>query len=95
MTTSDIADQVCRAPGMRFSRHDGIYQSDVAEPQPYPGVEADRLPLVGPDARVEERAGRNTLWLIVSMSSGRLSLDRVGRHQWNTRRIRLDKQGRN
>ena len=70
-------------PGARnaFSRHDGIYQSDVAEPQPHPGVEADRLPLVGPDARVEERAGRNTLWLIVPMSSGRLSLDRVGRHQ--------------
>ena len=29
------------------------------------------------------------------MSSGRLFLERVGRHQWNTRRARLDKQARN
>jgi len=48
--------------------------------QPNPGAEADCLPPVGPEARVKERAGRNTLSLIVQMSSGRLSLDRVGRH---------------
>ena len=48
---------------------------------PNPGAEADCLPLVGPESQVEERAGRNTLLLIVRMSSGRLSLDRVGRHQ--------------
>ena len=29
------------------------------------------------------------------MSSGRLFLDRVGRHQWDTRRERLDKEARN
>ena len=45
-----------------------------------PGVEADCLPLVGPEAQVKERAGRNALILIVPMNSGRLSLDRVGRH---------------
>jgi hypothetical protein len=69
------------APRLRFLRHSGIYRSDVAELQPNPGAEADRLPLVGPEAQVEERAGRNTLSLIVAMSSDRLSLDRVGRHQ--------------
>jgi hypothetical protein len=69
------------APSLRFSRHGGIYQSDVAQRQPNPGAEAGHLPLVGPEAQVEERAGRNTLSLIVPMSSGRLFLDRVGRHQ--------------
>ena len=49
--------------------------------RPNPGAEADCLPLVGPESQVEERAGRYTLLLIVPMSSGRLSLDRVGRHQ--------------
>jgi len=69
------------APRLRFLRHSGIYRSDAAELQPNPGAEADRLPLVGPEAQVEERAGRNTPSLIVPMSSDRLSLDRVGRHQ--------------
>ena len=49
--------------------------------RPDPGAEADCLPPVGPEAQVEERAGSNTLLLIVRMSSGRLSLDPVGRHQ--------------
>ena len=78
---SSIGAKLFRAPGMRFSRHGGIYQSDVAELQPNPGAEAFRLPPVGPESQVQERAGRNTLSLIVPMSSGRLSLDRVGRHQ--------------
>jgi hypothetical protein len=69
------------APSLRFPRRGGIYQSDVAQRQPNPGAEADCLPLVGPGSQVEERAGRNTLSLIVQMSSGRLFLDRVGRHQ--------------
>ena len=69
------------APSMRFPRHGGIYQSDAAHRQPNPGAEAGRLPLVGPEAQVKERAGRNTFSLIVPMSSGRLFLDRVGRHQ--------------
>ena len=78
---SYIGAKLFRASGMRFSRHGGIYQSDVAELQPNPGAEAFRLPPVGPESQVQERAGRNTLSLIVPMSSGRLSLDRVGRHQ--------------
>ena len=79
-TASHIAKQL--EPGARtaFSRHGGIYRPMWLE-QPNPGAEADCLPLVGPEAQVEERAGRNTLLLIVRMSSGRLSLDRVGRHQ--------------
>ena len=48
--------------------------------KPNPGAEADCLPLVGPEAQVEEHAGRNLLSIIVPMSSGQLSLDRVGRH---------------
>lgn len=68
-------------PSLRFPRHGGIYQSAVAQRQPNPGAEADRLPPVGPEAQVKERAGRNTLSLIVPMSSDRLFLDRVGRHQ--------------
>ena len=69
------------APGMRFPRHDGIYRPMWLNHQPNPGAEADCLPPVGPESQVEERAGRNALLLIVAMSSGRLSLDRVGRHQ--------------
>jgi hypothetical protein len=34
-----------------------------------------------PRARAKERAGRNTLFSSSTMSSGRLFLDRVGRHQ--------------
>ena len=78
---SPIAEQICRAPGNAFSRHDGIYRPMWLNCKPNPGAEANRLPLVGPEAQVEERTGRNTLSLIVPMSSGRLSLDRVGRHQ--------------
>jgi hypothetical protein len=78
-TAGHIAEQF--EPGARtaFSRHDGIYRP-MSLKQPNPGAEADCLPLAGPEAQVEERAGRNTLLLIVRMSSGRLSLDRVGRH---------------
>ena len=80
-TASHIAEQF--EPGARtaFSRHGGIYRPMWLSCQPNPGAEADCLPSVGPEAQVEERAGRNTLLLIVRMSSGRLSLERVGRHQ--------------
>ena len=65
---------------MRFSRHHGIYQSDVRSwLRPSPS-ESRSLPPMTP-AQTRERAGRNTLSLIVQMSSGRLFLDRVGRHQ--------------
>ena len=79
-TFSHIAEHF--EPGARtaFSRHGGIYRPIWLNGQPNPGAEADRLPPVGPEAQVEERAGRNMLLLIVRMSSGRLSLDRVGRH---------------
>ena len=74
---SHIAEEL--EPGARtaFSRHDGIYRPMWLNARPNPGAEADCLPPVGPEAQVEERAGRNTLLLIVRMSSGRLSLDRV------------------
>src|SRR5215475_13775610 len=41
----------------------------------------NRLPPVGPRAQVKERVGRTTLFSSSAMSSGRLFLDRVGRHQ--------------
>src|SRR5215471_4578035 len=41
----------------------------------------NRLPPVGPRAQVKERVGRTTLLSSSAMSSGRLFLDRVGRHQ--------------
>ena len=64
---------------MRFPRHRGIYQSDVGSlkfqnPSRTP-------PPADAQARARERAGRITLSPIVLMSSGRLFLDRVGRHQ--------------
>jgi hypothetical protein len=64
---------------MRFPRHDGIYQSDVGFSKP---KNPSRTPPPADiRARARERAGRITLSPIVLMSSGRLFLDRVGRHQ--------------
>ena len=72
--------EIPRAPGMRFLRHGRIYQSDVGLllPQLGPGSPppAGRPRTQAGRARREDRA-----LLIVSMSSGRLFLDRVGRHQ--------------
>ncbi len=67
------------AIGVRFRRHNGIYQSDVgflrtANP-------SWTLPPANVQTRAQERAGRIALSPIVLMSSGRLFLDRVGRHQ--------------
>jgi hypothetical protein len=66
-------------PQNAFSRHGGIYPSDAGINFPKPGLEL-RLPPVAlhpsPRTRREER-----ILLIVQMSSGRLFLDRVGRHQ--------------
>ena len=67
------------AIGMRFRRHDGIYQSDVGffkDPNP-----SRTLPPASVRTRARERAGRIALSLIVLMSSGRLFLDRVARQQ--------------
>ena len=70
---------------MRFRRHDGIYRSDVVQHQtpkkPNPGNGTNCLPPVGPATQVKERVGRTTLFSSSAMSSGRLFLDRVGRHQ--------------
>jgi hypothetical protein len=67
------------AIGMRFRRHNGIYQSDVGFLRTAnPG---QTLPPVNVQTRARERAGRIALSPIVLMSSGRLFLDRVGRHQ--------------
>ena len=82
------------AIGMRFRRHDGIYRSDVAQ-TPNPGYGIQPPPAGRPRAQVKERVGRTTLFSSSAMSSGRLFLDRVGRHQWHTRRGRLDKEERN
>jgi hypothetical protein len=67
---------------MRFLRHDGIYRSDVAQTtktKPWGG--AVPPPAGRPRAQVKERVGRTTLFSSSAMSSGRLFLDRVGRHQ--------------
>ena len=70
---------ILRALRMRFSRHRGIYQSDVG--LFHDQTRAGELPPAGrscpgPRTRREDHA-----LLIVLMSSGRLFLDRVGRHQ--------------
>jgi hypothetical protein len=76
---SHIGEASSRELGMRFQ---GMTESfSPMRLEQNPGAEADCLPLVGPEARVKERAGRNPFLLIVLMSSGRLFLDRVDRHQ--------------
>jgi hypothetical protein len=64
---------------MRFLRHDGIYRSDVTLPlvnpvQIPPPVGRPRYQAIGRD-------GRSTPCPSSAMSSGRLFLDRGGRHQ--------------
>ena len=64
---------------MRFRRHDGIYQSDVGslKTKPEPNIASRQCSDSSPRTRREDQRSRP----IVSMSSGRLFLDRVGRHQ--------------
>ena len=72
------------AIGMRFRRHGGIYRSDVVQgktQKPNPGNETGPPPASQPRTQVKERAGRITPFSSSAMSSGRLFLDRVGRHQ--------------
>jgi len=69
------------APRYAFLRHDGIYRSDVAKTKPNPGAGAVPPPDGRPRTRVEGRAGRITPRSSSAMSSGRLFLDQVGRHQ--------------
>jgi len=69
-------------PRYAFSRHDGIYRSDVVQNQkPNPGAGAVPPPVGRPRARVEGRAGRITPCSSSAMSSGRLFLDQVARQQ--------------
>ena len=67
----------------RFLRHDGIYRSDAVQNQiqtkPWGGTVPP--PVGRPRAQVKERVGRTTSFSSSAMSSGRLFLDRVGRHQ--------------
>jgi len=65
------------ASGVAFSRHDGIYRSDVLIASCKPGP-AYRVP-VGSGPGHEARR-KETRLLIVATSSDRLFLDRVGRH---------------
>jgi len=72
------------AIGKRFRRHDGIYRSDVLQgnsQKPNPGDGTGPPPARQPRPQVKERAGRITPFSSSAMSSGRLFLDRVGRHQ--------------
>src|SRR6185295_18458797 len=64
---------------MRFLRHYGIYQSDVVHSNPSPKLKPPP-PVSDSRLRPENMSG-GTRSLIVPMSSGRLFLDRVGRHQ--------------
>jgi hypothetical protein len=80
------------ASEVAFARHDGICHSDVFATSCKPGP-AYRFP-VGPGPGHKTRR-KETRLLIVATSSGRLFLDRVDRHQWNTRLARLDKEVRN
>ena len=64
---------------MRFLRHDGIYRSDVSlllvNPTQMPPPDGR------PRCRAIARDGRSTPCPSSAMSSGRLFLDRGGRHQ--------------
>jgi hypothetical protein len=63
---------------MRFLRHGGIYRSDVSSllftPGACPAFRSGRCQGIG-------QAGKNMPFPSSAMSSGRLFLDRVGRHQ--------------
>jgi hypothetical protein len=66
------------APEVAFSRHGGIYRSDVSNTFCKPGP-AYRFPVgSGPDSKARRKETRLP---IVATSSDRLFLDRVGRHQ--------------
>ncbi len=67
------------AIGMRFRRHDGIYQSNAGFLQTLNSSQIP--PPASVQTRARERAGRIALSPIVLMSSGRLFLNQVGRHQ--------------
>ncbi len=63
-----------------FSRHGGIYRSDVVQQNQILGRGRAASRWSAPP-QAKERVGRTTLFSSSAMSSGRLFLDRVGRHQ--------------
>ena len=67
-------------PRLRFLRHRGIYQSDVGLLSNPSSSWNCCLPLAAPNPSPRTRREDHAL-LIVQISSGRLFLDRVGRHQ--------------
>lgn len=72
-------DDDTQVPDVRFSRHHGIYRpigSRMAKPRLEATASRQQL-----QAQAREHAGRIALSPIVQMSSDRLFLDRVGRHQ--------------
>ena len=74
-----LACSIPGAPGMRFLRQDGIFQSDMGLVLPKPELEC-RLPPAAPNSDPRTRREDHAL-PIVPMSSGRLFLDRVARQQ--------------
>src|SRR5262245_51897019 len=69
---------ILRALSNAFFRHRGIYRSDMRSQNLRAGY---RLPLVGPEPQSPGRDGRSAPYPSSTMSSDRLFLDRVGRHQ--------------
>jgi hypothetical protein len=82
--TRTVARRQCALAGepqarhLAFCRHRGIYRSDVGQNHSDPRV-GRRLPLVGPQASVEDATEGARLGSSSAMSSGRLFLDRVAR----------------
>ena len=66
---------------MRFLRHDRNLSVRCGPIQNQPWGGTVPPPVGRPRAQVQERVGRTTLFSSSAMSSGRLFLDRVGRHQ--------------
>jgi len=75
------AHLIPRCLSMRFLRHDGIYRSDVVATKTKPWAKTEPPPVGRSRAQVKERFGRTALFSSSAMSSDRLFLDQVGRHQ--------------
>ena len=83
-TRFPLIQRTRRSSRRAFSRHGGIFHTDVIKfkvknkTHPEPGSTASRW---SAPTQVEERDGRTAPFSSFAMSSGRLFLDRVGRHQ--------------
>ena len=75
--------RIYQARGMRFLRHGGIYlvRWGASKPKPNPGPGPYCLPSAGPSQDQTTRREDHALSHRPQMSSGRLFLDQVGRHQ--------------